>query len=194
MITLSFNYYIYISNISVFNNARCHNMLHQLSLQFWNRSSQFPWFSQVSGRIWWPTSYPMKLEESHHGSIWTSNTGPVGCFKVDGNQRWAPGYPGFMNKYETASCFKPRMEILKSLKEAILEEFSFPMVFMKVGFTEWIDFERDVPEYHLDVCGTGRCLNQTCYTECPLLKYTGPNRIEKLPGVRRSNVVYCHCR
>ena len=109
-------------------------------------------------------------------------------------QRWAPGYPGFMNKYETASCFKPRMEILKSLKEAILEEFSFPMVFMKVGFTEWIDFERDVPEYHLDVCGTGRCLNQTCYTECPLLKYTGPNRIEKLPGVRRSNVVYCHCR
>ena len=91
--------------------------------------------------------------------------------------------------YETASCFKPRMEILKSLKEAILEEFSFPMVF-KVGFTEWIDFERDVSEYHLDVCGTGRCLNQTCYTECPLLKYTRPNRIEKLPGVRRSNVVY----
>ena len=105
-----------------------------------NRSSQF----SVILPGFWENLVANVISHEARGITPTVPSGPltlamsihVGCFQG----RWFSPTLGTWI-YETASCFKPRMEILKSLKEAILEEFSFPMVF-KVGFTEWIDFEK----------------------------------------------------
>ena len=105
--------------------------------------------------------------------------GPI----VDGNQRWAPG---FMNKYETVylSCLNRGWKSSRGHLGRV--QYSNGLYdFMKVGIPEWIDFFQFVfySEY-LDFCGTGLCLNQTCM-ECPLLRHTGPNRIEKLPDIQQ---------
>ena len=91
-----------------------------------------------------------------------------------------------MNKYETVylSCLNRGWKSSRGHLGRV--QYSNGLYdFMKVGIPEWIDFFQFVfySEY-LDFCGTGLCLNQTCM-ECPLLRHTGPNRIEKLPDIQQ---------